>query len=423
MLFSIFTACNESPVQVYTHKNEGRIKLRCVIPSEDSNKLQAFKTFSTDIKALLPNYDVSFDFIKGDVQTYQTKIKVLLSSKDAPDVFLSNGGNFSNELFSENAVQPIDKYLDDLKFWSMVLSSSKIEGHNEHIYAVPFYDVHYQIIEVNTDLFQKNNVKMPTNFDELKTAVSTFKSKGIIPISLGGKDGSAVYTMVESFAHTLDPEITTNIVKGKAKFSDEPFKQSAAKVKELLNMGAFQQKVESYTEADAANLFYSGKAAMYCTSSANFNISDQKLKGKCGLLYYPFIDKSKESDFSNVVGGVAKDSGLLVSATSQHPREAVELAVEMSKYYNRYLYEKQNNAEVIYIPDKLGWKLHTSSPLGIQQLMDNLTSNKNTTAGLLQNNISPKASKAILDDSSAFITGLLSTDNYTKEMDKGLKLK
>lgn len=36
---------------------------------------------------------------------------------------------------------------------------------------------------------------------------------------------------------------------------------------------------------------------------------------------------------------------------------------------------------------------------------------------------SENASKAVIEDSSAFITGLLSVDSYTKELDNGLKLK
>lgn len=424
LIFSTFTVCDKTLPQVSTYKNEGNIKLRCVISSEDSTKLEAFKTFQTDVKTLLPNYDISFDFVKGDIQAYQTKTKVLLSSDHIPDVFFSSGGNFSNELFSANAVKPIDKYLEQLKFWDMVLPSAKVEGHNGHIYAIPFDTVSYQIIELNTDLFTQNNVKLPTNFTELEAAISIFKSKNIIPIALGGKDGMAVYRMIESFAYTIDPKITTKIVNGKESFSDGTFKKSAAQVKALLDMGAFEKNLQSVTDQDAATLFYSGKAAMYCTSSSDFNVSNQKLNGKCKLIYYPSINKSKQESLgSAMVGGVKKDSGLFISDACQYPLEAVKLAIEMSKYYNKYLYEKQNNPAVIYIPSKLGWKSPSNPTVGLQQLMQDLSSNSNVSPSLLQDSISAKAAKSVTEDSSAFMTGLLSVDNYTKEMDNALKLK
>ncbi|KZL92189.1 ABC transporter substrate-binding protein [Clostridium magnum] len=425
LVFSTFTVCDKTLPQVSTYNNnEGKVKLRCVISSEDNSKLEAFKTFQTDIKTILPNYDITFDFIKGDLQAYQTKAKVLLSSDHIPDVFLSTGGNFSNDLFSVNAVKPIDKYLEQLKFWDIVIPSAKVEGHNQHIYAVPFDAVSYQVIEINTDLFTQNNVKIPTNLTELKTAVSIFKSKSIIPIALCGKDGAAVYRMIEGFASTIDPQIASKIVNDKEDFSDETFKKSASEVKALLDMGAFPKNIHSITETDAANLFYSGKSAMYFTSSSDFNLSNQKLNGKCKLIYYPSINKAKQELFSNVlIGGVKKDSGLFISAASQHPLEAVELAVEMSKYYNKYLYEKQNNPAIIYLPNKLGLKSPQNSSPELLQLMQDLSINKNASPSLLQDNISAKASKSIIEDSSAFMTGLLSVDTYTKEMDSGLKSK
>lgn len=423
LFLSMLTACATSSPQVISPKSEGKIKLRCVMSSEDNIKLEAFKTFALDIKTQFPDYDISFNFIKGDIQSYQTKIKVLLSSNDKPDVFFSNGDGFSNELLSANVVQPVDKYLNELNFWDMIIPSAKIDGYNGHIYAVPFEEVYYQIIEINTALFEQNNIKPPTNFDELKIAVSTFKSKGLVPIALGGKDGRAVYNMVEALACTIDPQITKKIMNGKEKFSDESFKEAASSVKDLISMGAFGDNPKSLTDADAANLFYSGKAAMYCTSSSDFKISNQKLNGKCRLLYYPYIGKSKSIVPNSLVGGLRKNSGLFISSTSEHPKEAVKLAVEMSKYYNKYLYEKQGNPSIIYIPSKQNWKLASSSPVLLQQFTQDLSTNKNIAANLLQDNININASKALIEASSAFITGLLSVDSYTREMDNGLKLK
>lgn len=423
LFLSMLTACTKSLPQVSSPKSEEKIKLRCVMSSEDNIKLEAFKTFASDIKTQFPDYDISFSFIKGDIQSYQTKIKVLLSSNNKPDVFFSNGDGFSKELLSANVVQPVDKYLNELKFWDMVIPSAKVDGYDGHIYAVPFEEVCYQMIEINSALFEQNNIKPPTNFDELKIAVSTFKAKGLVPIALGGKDGRVVYNMVESFACTIDPQVTKKIMNGKERFSDESFKEAASSVKDLINMGAFGDNSKSLTDADAANLFYSGKAAMYCTSSSDFKISNQKLNGKCRLLYYPYVGKSKSIIHNSLVGGLRKNSGLFISSTSEHPKEAVKLAIEMSKYYNKYLYEKQGNPSIIYIPSKQNWKLASSPPVSLQQFTQDLSTNKNIAANLLQGNININASKALIDASSAFITGLLSVDSYTREMDNGLKLK
>lgn len=426
LILIFLTACaKDIPAQIPVYNNTGRIKLKCVMYSEDSNKFNAFKNFAQDVKTLLPQYDINFKFIKGNSKAYETKIKVLLSTAEIPDVFLSSDESFSNELFTANSLQPVEKYLNQLKFWDMVLPSAKVQGYNGHIYAIPIDTVSYQIIEINTDLFTKNNIDPPQTFDDLVSAVSLFKAKGIVPIALAGKDGKAVYNMLEGFAYTIDPKITSKVISGNAKFSDTPFKESAIKVKELLDMEAFGPNVDTLSSQDAANLFHSGKAAMYCTDSLNFAQADLKLNGKCGLLYYPSLNDvpTKLSSSIAIAGGVTKNSGLLVSAASAHPADATKLAIVMSEYYNKYLYEQQNNAATIYLPDYLGWKLSKKPPIGLQKLMENEAINLNTSSGFLQNTIPSAQKKAIIEDSSAFMTDFLSADNYLKEMDNGLTLK
>lgn len=426
LILIFLTSCTKNiPTQLPVYNTKGKIKLKCVMYSEDSNKLNAFQDFATDVKTLLPDYDINFKFIKGDSKAYKTKIKVLLSTAEIPDVFFSTDESFSNELYSANSIQPVEKYLNQLKFWDMVLPSAKVQGYNNHIYAIPIDAVSYQIVEINKDLFTKYNVTPPQTFNDLLSAVSIFKSKGITPIALAGKNGTAVYNMLEGFAYTVDPKITSKIISGDAKFSDAPFKESATKVKELLDMGAFEPNVDLISNQDAANLFYSGKAAMYCTDSMNFSTADLKLNGKCGLLYYPSLNDAatKLSSSIAVAGGVTKNSGLLISTASTHPLEATKLAIEMSKFYNKYLYEKQSNASIIYLPDYLGWKASKTPPSGLQELMQNEAINLNTSSGFLQNTLPSSQEKAIIEDSSAFMTDFLSADNYLKEMDNGLTLK
>ena len=157
----------------------------------------------------------------------------------------------------------------------------------------------------------------------------------------------------------------------------------------------------------------------------NFATAELKLNGKCGLLYYPSLNSepTKLSSSIAISGGVTKNSGLLVTAASTHPAEATKLAITMSEYYNKYLYEKQNNAAIIYLPEYLGWKASKNPPIGLQQLMQNEAINLNTSSGFLQNDLPYTQKKAIIEDSSAFMTNFLSADNYLKEMDNGLILK
>lgn len=425
LIISLFTSCGSTPQSVAAPKEKNdKVTLKCVIPYDDSKKVEAFKNFNSDIRTIFPDYNIDLRFVKGDFRAYHTKIKVLLSSHDAPDVFFSEDGNFTEELRSAKAISILDKELENEEYWDLVIPSVKENQSKGHIYAVPFEDVSYGIMEVNTELFSQNNVKIPESIDELITAVKQFKSKGIIPIALGGKEGIIVYRTIEGFACTIDPKVTNNIISGKEAFSGDTFKRAAVVVKELLEMGAFEEKVETFTDTDAANLFYSGKAAMYCTTSNKLDSSYVKMNGKSALLYYPSISEKKQSQYTKALsGGLKKDCGLLVSASTNYPKEAVKLAIEMSKYYNKFLYEKQSNSRIIYIPDKMDWsEIHNISP-SAKELMEYVSTSHNINSGLFENNIASDKIKSIEEDSSVFMTGLLSVDNYLKEMDNCIKSK
>lgn len=426
MALPLLISCGSVPTQVVApiKNNDGKVTLRCVVPFDDVKKNGAFKNFEADVKSIFPDYDIHLSFVKGDTNAYNTKIKVMMSSDTPPDIFYSGDEDFTEELYSSKIIQPLENKLDDLDYWDTVIPSAKLIGNTGHIYAVPIDEAYYSIMLINTELFSQNNIKIPENFDELKIAAKEFKEKNITPIAIAGKDGISVYKMIEGFACTIDNGITGKITSGKDTFSGETFKQAAASVKELIELGAFQEKAETFTEETAENLFYSSKAAIYCTSSDKLNVAYNKLNGKVSLLYYPSIDKTDQSVLKNIVsGGAKKDCGLLVLTSTKYPAEAIKLAVEMSKYYNKFLYEKQGDGSIIYSLDSMEEKPIIALSDGINELMMNVNQEGKVNTGLFEDNISSEKGKSIKEDSAAFMTGLLSVSDYLKEMDISIKLK
>lgn len=426
LVLPMLVSCGSVPKPVVppVKINAGKVTLNCVVPFNDVKKKAAFKDFETDIKSIFPDYDIHLSFVNGDVNAYNTKIKVMMYSDAPPDIFYSGDKNFTGELYSSNRLESLEKNLNDLNYYDMVIPSAKVIGDTGHIYAVPIDEAYYSIMLINTELFSKNNVKIPENFKELSSAVSQFKGKGITPIAIGGKDGLSVYKMIEGFACTIDNKITSKIISGKSTFSGETFSQAAESVKELVRLGAFQEKAETISDAVAGDLFYSSKAAIYCTSSDKLNMAYSKLDGKVAVLYYPSMGKTDESVLKNIVsGGTKKDCGLLVSSSTKFPTEATKLAVEMSKYYNNYLYEKQGDDAIIYNLDNMKWETNIFPPLGISELMNNVKQEDTVNTGLFENNISSNKEKSIEEASTAFITDLLSVSDYLKEMDVTMKSK
>ncbi|MCO1603375.1 ABC transporter substrate-binding protein [Desulfosporosinus nitroreducens] len=401
-----------------------KVALECVVPLDDEKKNEAFKNFETDIKPLFPDCDIHLTYVKGNANAYNTKIKVMMYSDTPPDIFYSGDGNFTEELYSSKKIQLLGKKLNDINYWNMVIPTAKVIGDTEHIYAIPIDEVNYNVMLINTKIFSENNVKIPESFEELKTASKQFKKRSIIPIVIGGKDGRSVYNMIEGFACTLDNKISSKLISNDVAFSGKTFSRAATSIKQLIELGAFQEKTEAITDEEAENLFYSSKAAIYYTSSEKLNMASNQLNGKVAVLYYPHLSQTNGSIPKCIVsGGTKKDCGLLISSATKYPTEAVKLAVEMSKYYNKYLYEKLGNNAIIYNLDNMGWTPSLDSDLGISKLMMNVKQKGNINTGLFGYHLSPDKEKSIEEASTAFITGLLSVSDYLEEMDINMNLK
>jgi len=404
--------------------NNGKVTLECVVPYDDVKKKEAFKTFETDMKPIFPKDDIHLSFVKGDENAYHTKLKVRMYSDTPPDIFYSGDGNFTIDLVSAKRVQPLENNLTDLDYWKLVVPSAKVIGDAGHLYAVPIDQASYNVMLINTDMFSKNHIKIPESFEDLKSAVKQFKEKRITPIVISGQDGMSVYNMVEGFACTLDNGISSKIIKGDDTFSGKIFTQAASSVTQLIKLGAFQQKSETISDEAAGNLFYSSQAAIYCTSSDKLTTANNKLEGKVAVLYYPNLGKTDGSIPKTIVsGGTKKDCGLLISSSTKYPAEAAKLAVEMSKYYNKYLYEKQGEGAIIYNLDNMKWTPSKAPDLGTSSLMINVKQKGHVNTGLFEENISPDKEKSIEEASTAFMTGLLSVSDYLQEMDISMKLK
>ncbi len=426
MALPLLISCGNVPQEVMApvEVNKGKVTLECLVPFDEVKKEEAFKNFETDVLAIFPEYDIHLSFVKGDANAYNTKIKVMLSSDTPPDIFYSGDGNFTNELYASKIIQPLEKKLKDLDYWKMVIPSAKVIGETGHIYAVPIDEVNYNVMLINTEIFSQNNVKIPENFEELKSAVKQFKEKSITPIAIGGKDGRSVYNLIEGFAGTIDHEVTSKIINGEDTFSGKNFRQAATSVMQLIKLGAFPEKTQTISDEEAGKHFYSSQAAIYCTSSDQLNMANNKLKGNVAILYYPELGGTEESIPKNIVsGGTRKDSGLLISSATKYPTEAAKLAVEMSKYYNKYLYEKQGNGSIIYNVDTLKWTPSIALDLGISELRKNVKQEGHVNTGLFEGNIAPNKEKSIEEASAAFMTGLLAVSDYLKEMDISMKSK
>lgn len=408
-------------------KDEGggkdeKVKLNVLFNNTDENVEKEMAYVQEHLPEKLPNVEVEFEMSPGDAQTYETKVRTMISAGgEGLDVWWERGGSWATPILESESALPLDDYLEKSGYWDKVIPSANVPAEDGHTYAIPFEDISYEIILYNKKIFKENNLEVPKTVEELKSVIETLAKTDIIPISVGAKDGWRAAMMLEGFAYSIDPEITKKIVEGDAKFSDAPYEEAAQIMKELMDMGAFSKNVALTGIDEALPLFESGKAAMMANGSWAVASGAEKMGDDFGYFYYPVINKEDVGNYGkNVAGGVKQNSGMMVYAGTEHPEEAVALCEAIAELRCQYVYETNGNPFTVYKAEEMGWKYDKEFAEPVAQLASDMQ-NFGFVYGLVQDVMpTAAASSGIMQATSKFMTNTedYTADNYLADMDK-----
>ena len=249
--------------------SEEKVTLNVLFNNTDENVEAEMEYVMDHISEVLPNVDVKLEMVSGDAETYETKVRTMISAGgDGIDVWWERGGSWATPILESGSALALDDYLEESGYWDKVIPSTEnAKADDGHMYAVPFEDISYEIILYNKAVFEEYDLEIPQTVSELYSIVETLADTDIVPISVGAKDGWPAAMMVEGFAYSVDPESTEKIVNGEASFTDEAYTQAAEVVKNLMDKGAFSDNVALTGIDEALPLFESGKAAMMVNGS------------------------------------------------------------------------------------------------------------------------------------------------------------
>jgi len=171
---------------------------------------------------------------------------------------------------------------------------------NDRIYGLPL-EIIYEGLFINKDLFDKYNVKVPTNFSELLVAINTFKQNNIIPIAYNATpEGSYIYQNIimklggkEDVEHPFDET-------GKIK---ECYVKGMDYMKQLYDAGAFPKNALILDDKKRNDLFINKEAAMIVQGS--WFIGDNALSSHdttVDIIPFPTIEGGKAHATSIIYG-------------------------------------------------------------------------------------------------------------------------
>jgi raffinose/stachyose/melibiose transport system substrate-binding protein len=264
----------------------------------DSAMGQSWADAQKDFLASHPG--VTIDFQLKTFDQIQQTAQMVLNSADAPDVLEINKGNSTAGLYASQGL--LTDLTDEAtkRGWDKLLPSSiqttcRYDPKTGIMGSGPLWGVttygEFVMVYYNMDMFAKQGISVPTNYDEFAAAADKFAAAGIPPIALGGLDK---WPVTQNFYELALYKADRNFVNAYELFQSDldfhgpEFTYAATELANQVKKGYFGKNATgtSYNDANAA--FVNGTYPMDLTGSWMFGTFLTSIKDfKWGIFVMP----------------------------------------------------------------------------------------------------------------------------------------
>jgi raffinose/stachyose/melibiose transport system substrate-binding protein len=279
--------------------------------------------------------DIQINASATENNAYKVKIKTAIAAGDAPDILYTWAGGFTQPFVQSGKILDLDSYLNDGTKDKLLTGALTNITYSGKIYGLT-YNQQAGALYVNNDLFKQNNIKVPTTFDELLTAVKAFKAKGITPMTVGEKDewpGMWYFDMIA--LRETGAQLSLDALNKKASYDQTAFVDAAQKLEDLVTAGAFDSGILGQTRDESVSQFTQGKIPMYFGGNFDAQNIDASLKGKVSAVKFPTISGGKGVDTEYLGGGA---DSLCISADTKYKDQAVQAIKYLAPAFSSGMY-------------------------------------------------------------------------------------
>ncbi|MEC0368958.1 ABC transporter substrate-binding protein [Paenibacillus chibensis] len=288
---------------------------------------EAFQAALDEFTSKNPNVKIENDTMSANDDGFRTKVNTDMNSGNEPDLLFYFVGTDAQGFVDAGKVVPLNDLLDADAEWKNGFSPAALENTRQkdgNIYAVPLTGF-YEGLFVNKKIFADNNLELPTDWDKMKTAVSTLSKKGIIPLAAPFDQSHYV---IEHFILSAAGSKGHNA--GLADGIDPNWEKGYAAMKELYDLGAFPKDAATIDLSMASNYFGEGKAAMIIEGSwAMGNWKDANVIDNTTVMPFPAMPGGLGTG-KDVIGGFG--SGFYLSKSTYDNADKKDAAVALLKH-------------------------------------------------------------------------------------------
>ncbi|MFC4306030.1 ABC transporter substrate-binding protein [Cohnella boryungensis] len=346
---------------------------------------EPFKKINAAFAEKHPNIKLEYDFAQND-----QSLNVALQANELPDLFWVQGDKTAKmgEMVKNGFLLDLTPFnLDLSRYAESEKAYCTVDG---KIYcSLPsFFDTN--VVYYNKDLYEKNGLKAPANWDEFVAGLDTLKAAGITPIALAGKSEWDRAWPIFAFAPAFANDALKAAQSGDGKLTDPAIAETLQAFRDFADKGYFGKDflAQDYTAAQFA--FTNGKAAAIIDGTwSNATYVDSGIS--LGRFPVPNKDGKKvvQSSYSNFMT-------YAVSSKSEHPEQAAQYIAFLNSVEAQQILEdavglvptlkdivpKDEGVKELAVFDEAGVNIYT--------VLTALSSPESNTADVLMKDVIPK---------------------------------
>lgn len=213
------------------------------------------------LETAVPDVEIEYQFI--DNSNYDTIVDTQLSAGEGPDIICESSGSALKHA-RIGYLEPLNElaagYSD---------AGTGLYSYEGNVYALPGISW-FEGIFYNKEIFEQNNIALPTTFDEYIAVCKQFREAGITPLAAGLKSwepmlkNSMAFVTAEYLSTPEGKNFGADYREGKAAL-DGTWNPYIEKWSEMISEGIYTTDMTGIDHDQALEQFATGGAAMFCS--------------------------------------------------------------------------------------------------------------------------------------------------------------
>ncbi len=316
------------------------IKMGDNLPDRKNGMGAVIETINAEFKKTHPN--VEFVTESYQDQPWQEKVKIYATANQLPDVmkYWSFPG-MMQPLVDAGMLMPLNKKdFTQYKFMAGSLEGNEYDG---KLYGIPM-SADMWVMYINTDLFKKAGIPIPTSWEDIVKAAPAFRKMGITPVVTDGKEGWPLCELYDSILQRINGNfghVKAALDDRTEKFTQNDFVKAADYIQKLVKAGVFNDNLTTSDYGDARNTFGQERAAMYMMGSWEMGLAtdqafSEHFRQSIDVIPFPVIEggKGKATDTLAWYGG-----NFIISADSKNKDVVTEYMKLLAKDFGQICWD------------------------------------------------------------------------------------